>query len=131
MRIKAPRVKRRKRAGRLQSAKKFLAIYQGKNVLKGYCKHFGVDWRCAALELKQLGVKIDSDYLRQREQTDKNATARSRRRREQLQTDYQPSALDAWIAEDYPWHDALWQEQEVQLQDDEASGRSDLNPVPF
>ncbi|EMB18838.1 hypothetical protein RE6C_00471 [Rhodopirellula europaea 6C] len=22
--------------------------YTGKNVLRGYCKHFGVDWRCAS-----------------------------------------------------------------------------------
>lgn len=25
--------------------------YTSKNILQGYCRHFGVDWRCAAAEL--------------------------------------------------------------------------------
>lgn len=47
-----PKVKRMKRAGRPAAAKAWLASYSGKNVLRGYCVHFAVDWRCAAVELK-------------------------------------------------------------------------------
>ena len=33
-----------KRPARLQSAASWLKQYSGKNVLRGYCKHFGGDW---------------------------------------------------------------------------------------
>ena len=75
MRIKPPRVKRMKRSARLQSAKNWLPKHEGKNVLKGYCKHYGVDWRCASIELRQLGVKLDEDYLKQRERSEQNENA--------------------------------------------------------
>jgi len=83
-RTKPPRVKRMKRAGRLQSARSWLATYQGSNLLRGYCKHFGVDWRCAAIELQALGVQIDKTYLQQREVTERNqreSRARDRERK--------------------------------------------------
>ncbi|MFO7902549.1 MAG: hypothetical protein R6U98_07810 [Pirellulaceae bacterium] len=75
-----PRRKRMKRSARLQSATSWLKGYGGRNVLRGYCKHYGVDWRCAAVELKQLGVRLDPEYLRQREITEQEL-ARSRQRR--------------------------------------------------
>jgi len=43
-----------------------MASYSGKNILRGYCVHFGVDWRCAATaaaELKTLGVSLDSAHF--------------------------------------------------------------------
>lgn len=52
-----------KRAGRLQSTKKWLASFEGKNVVRGYAKWFGVDLLCAAKELQLLGVEIDAFYL--------------------------------------------------------------------
>lgn len=52
-----------KRAGRLQSAKKWLDSFEGKNVVRGYAKWFGVDLLCAAKELQLLGVKVDPAYL--------------------------------------------------------------------
>jgi len=80
------RCKRMKRPARLQSAVSWLKQYNGKNVLRGYCKHYGVDWRCAAIELKQLGVHLDPDYLTRREITNqqpaisqKNVTRHARR----------------------------------------------------
>ena len=59
-----------------------MAKYQGSNVLRGYCKHFGVDWRCAAIELQSLGVRIDKTYLQQREVTERNQSERHARDRE-------------------------------------------------
>ena len=58
-----PRRKRMKRAGRLQSAKKWLASFEGNNVVRGYAKWFGVDLLCAAKELQLLGVEVDATYL--------------------------------------------------------------------
>jgi hypothetical protein len=46
-----PRHKRLTRQGRLQSAKTWLRSYPGKNIARGYRKHFGVDSLCAIREL--------------------------------------------------------------------------------
>lgn len=101
-----PRRKRMKRSTRVQSAVSWLKQYSGKNILRGYCKHYGVDWRCAAIELKQLGIHLDPDYLKQLDVTEQQL-ANSRRREAQIgeeQTErlYEyDSHLDAYLAEDY------------------------------
>jgi hypothetical protein len=103
-----PRRKRMKRSARLQSARSWLKQYGGKNVLRGYCKHYGVDWRCAATELKQLGVHLDPEYLKKREVNERQP-ANSRKQRRAAQKggessdrwyDYD-SPLEAYLAEDY------------------------------
>jgi len=53
-----PRHKRMTRDTRLQSAKQWLQTYTGKNVVRGYCKWYGVDSLAAVIELRQLGVPI-------------------------------------------------------------------------
>ena len=57
-----PRHKRLTRQGRLQAAKTWLRSYPGKNIARGYRKHFGVDSLCAIRELRLLGVAIDPTY---------------------------------------------------------------------
>lgn len=57
-----PRHKRMNRPARLQLAQAWLQKYSGKNVVRGYRKHFAVDWKCAAIELDMLGVELDRDY---------------------------------------------------------------------
>ncbi len=97
-----------KRSARVQSAVSWLKRYNGKNVLRGFCKHYGVDWRCAAVELKQLGIHLDPDYLRQREDTQQQL-ANSRKQRREAQMVEEPSEqwydydspLDAYLAGDY------------------------------
>jgi hypothetical protein len=67
-----------------------------------------VDWRCAAVELKQLGVRLDPEYLTQREVTEHELTKSRKRRRATQNTevpsdrwyDYR-SPLEAYLAEDY------------------------------
>jgi hypothetical protein len=59
-----PRHKRLTRQGRLQAAKTWLRSYPGKNIARGYRKHFGVDSLCAIRELRLLGVAIDPAYER-------------------------------------------------------------------
>ena len=97
-----------KRSARMQAAVSWLKRYSGKHVLKGYCRHYGVDWRCAAFELKQLGIHLDPDYLKQRVVTEQQlAESREQCREAQIRDepserwyDYD-SPLEAYLAEDY------------------------------
>ncbi len=57
-----PRRFRYKRPQRLQAAKSWLTTYTGKNIVHGYRKHFGVDWKTAFVELEMLGVEISPEY---------------------------------------------------------------------
>ena len=83
-----PRTERMKRSPRLRSAALWLKEFEGKNVLRSYCKRYGVDWRCAAIELRRLGVELDSDYLSQREQSERQHISKRRQRREARQRRY-------------------------------------------
>lgn len=96
------------RSARLQSAVSWLKAFEGKNVLRSYCKHYGVDWRCAAIELRQLGIEFDPAYLSQREQSERQlANERTRRRKARASETSLPdsfeyeSLLAAYLAEDY------------------------------
>ncbi|HLG16971.1 MAG TPA: hypothetical protein VJH03_21075 [Blastocatellia bacterium] len=66
------------RSARLQSARAWLTSYHGKNVAKGYRKHFGVDWACAFKELDMLGVKLASDCVARTLRSVERAAARRR-----------------------------------------------------
>ncbi len=48
-----------KRSQRLQAGRHWLTTYNGKNIVRSYQNHFGVDRICALLELKTLGRPID------------------------------------------------------------------------
>ena len=58
-----PRRKLMSRESRLQSAKsvRWIETYKGKNVIRGYCKWYGVDPLCAVIELRALGVQISAE----------------------------------------------------------------------
>ncbi|HBV97645.1 MAG: hypothetical protein JL50_03620 [Peptococcaceae bacterium BICA1-7] len=60
-----PRHKRMKRPARLQAAKHWLPLYTGKNIVRGYAKHFAVDLLCAVKELELLGYQISAQYIEQ------------------------------------------------------------------
>lgn len=59
-----PRRKRMKKKGRLQSAKDWIKEYEGKNLVKGYSKWYGIAKLDAVNELKTLGVHIDEEYIK-------------------------------------------------------------------
>ena len=97
-----------KRSARLQSAVSWLKKLDGNNVLRGYCNHYGVDWRCAATELRQLGVQLDRDYLNQRQQSERQLANERRRRREARASEESMPApfeyetlFDAYLAKDF------------------------------
>lgn len=59
-----PRIKRMTQRERLSSARAWLPKFDGKDILCGYRKRYGVDWRCAVIELEMLGVKLDQERVR-------------------------------------------------------------------
>ena len=78
-----PRRKRFKREQRLASAKSWLPTYEGKNIFRGYRKHYDVDWPTALRELEMLGVEVDPAYREQVLRTvQEQAEARKRKRLE-------------------------------------------------
>ena len=78
-----PRVKRMQRPARLESAKKWIATYTGKHLLRSYCKHYAVDWRCAVIELKLLGIRIDPAYVAKRERAEAELTKQRQAKKEE------------------------------------------------
>jgi hypothetical protein len=75
----APRHKRMDRKGRLDSAKHWIAKYKGKNIIKGYKNHYGVDWICAVKELQILGVGLDPEYVEKLKLSVKNRIVEKQR----------------------------------------------------
>ncbi|HWT73214.1 MAG TPA: hypothetical protein VN258_00610 [Mobilitalea sp.] len=54
-----------KKEARLQSAKSWISNYNGKNLVRGYRKRYGVTLLCAAEELKILGIEVSDQYISQ------------------------------------------------------------------
>jgi len=57
-----PRRKRYTKEQRLESSKEWIGNYDGKNIVKGYAKWYGVDLLCAIKELRMNAVNVDEDY---------------------------------------------------------------------
>jgi len=71
-----PRFHRMKRAARLSNAQAWLPKYDGKNVVRGYRKRYGVDLLCAIAELQMLNVHLDPIYIERVHTTVKNQIVR-------------------------------------------------------
>lgn len=113
-----PRVKRMKRPARLESAIKWIPTYTGKHLLRGYCNHYGVGWRCAAIELKLLGIAVDPAYIAQRERTEAEFAKQRQTRKEERKSlqnlHWHPftDAYSAYLAGDFAaLHDLQMREE--------------------
>lgn len=111
-----PKHKRLKRNSRLEAAKAWITEYSGKNLVKGYSKHFAVDKLCAVKELALLGYKIDEEYMEQLkhsiEEQKKLKEKRKKLREEKLMNN---------ICEDY--EDMFWEfEEETQELSESENG---------
>lgn len=56
------------RSARLSSAKHWLQTQQGRpasRIAKSYRNRYGVDWECAILELAQLGIRLEQEWIEQ------------------------------------------------------------------
>jgi hypothetical protein len=60
-----PKRKRLSKQARLNSAVDWIKKYDGKNIIAGYAKWFGVDKICAINELKSIGVIFPEDLVDQ------------------------------------------------------------------
>ena len=79
-----PRRKRISREGRLSSAKatRWVTHYNGRNIVKGYARWYGVDLLCALIELRMLGVNIKPGREAQIRSTIEGRAASRKRRKE-------------------------------------------------
>jgi len=79
------RTLRMNRAGRLQSARHWLATQKSRTpvqIAKSYRKRYGVDWQCAIRELGVLGVRLDAAWMEQLQRILEGARRTHRQRRE-------------------------------------------------
>ena len=103
-----PRAKRMKRSARLRSAVSWLEQFKGNNVVRSFCKRYGVDWRSAVIELKHLGIQLDPEYLNRRVQSEGQVVNERRRRRKARASELSvrdpieyESIFDAYLAKDF------------------------------
>lgn len=71
------------RSRRLLKGKTWIVSYNGKNIVRGYAKHFRVDLLCAIKELRLLGVMITDQYEQAVQQTLATLAAQKKLREEQ------------------------------------------------
>lgn len=70
------------RAKRLKTARKWIASYRGKNLVRGYKKRFGVSGVCAVVELRMLGIDIPDTRLEQARRDEEDRAKANARRKE-------------------------------------------------
>ena len=80
---KYPRRLRMNRKSRLQAAKSWLQDYTGKNLIKGYRKHFGVSMVQAAIELRMLGCDVSEERIEQLRINEMDIVLQRKRRKQQ------------------------------------------------
>jgi hypothetical protein len=139
-----PRCKRMKRPARLQSAKNWLPKYEGKSVIRGYCRHFGVSLLCAALELRMLGYEISDErieqYKKEEEAKQRKALMAKQKRMEQELENY-PIESNEWFsyiagytaggfAYRVEWED-LWEGREYIKQEETEDKDEEDFDLPF
>lgn len=79
---KGPGTKGFGRKSRLTIAVIWIRNYNGKNIIKGYSKHFGVDKLCTIKELEMLGVQISEERKKQIINSHKQLIEQRRKRKE-------------------------------------------------
>lgn len=50
------------RTKRLKLGPQWISGYTGKNIVRGYARHFSVDLICAITEIRMLGYTVSEDY---------------------------------------------------------------------
>jgi len=77
----------------LAAAAAWLAGYEGKNPVRAYRRHFGVDLLCALKELEMIGVKFSPQYVLQ---LPKSVAGRIRAGRERKQEKTRREEIDMY-----------------------------------
>jgi hypothetical protein len=119
------------RARRLKSAKKWIASYRGKNLVRGYKKWFGVTDVCAVPELRMLGVDIPDARLEQARRDEQSRAIGNARRKQKhaRRADFRESDETFAFIVDYTEGGApygiTWEEREA------LDARTETQPDPF
>ena len=71
-----------KRKDRLRQASRWILEYTGKNIIKGYRKHFKVHPLCAAYDLRMLGIEISESRIQQLKKDVENRRKQNEHRRQ-------------------------------------------------
>jgi len=83
-----------KKATRLSSASHWLDEYEGKNIVRGYMRRYGVDELAALVELRTLGVEIPESRFDLAQKKIEDRAAQRRLAREQKEKDESPEIDD-------------------------------------
>jgi hypothetical protein len=73
------------RPRRLLKAKDWIGTYTGKNIVRGYARHFRVDLLAAIKELRMLGVTVTTEYETAVKHTMADRTEQNRKKKEAKQ----------------------------------------------
>ena len=130
----APRRKRYNRKQRLSVAKKWIPTYEGKNLVKGYSKWFGVDKFCTITELEILGHEIDPKY---KEQILKQHKAKSEA--DQKKKSEEREELESWQDSNFYFiagytsggapYGITWEEYERDIKEDTEERQDEENNI--
>jgi hypothetical protein len=80
-----PKWKALKQPQRLSIAKDWIDKYKGKNLVRGYAKHFATDLLCAIKELRMLGVTVTAGYEEDVKRAITDRAEQNRKKKEALQ----------------------------------------------
>ncbi len=82
-------VRRKKMKGsiRIEAARLWIPTYVGKNIVRGYARHYGVDLLCAIKELETIGHEITPEYKEQVKKTMENKVKQNQARKLQKAED--------------------------------------------
>jgi len=77
-----PRRWRMSRNSRLDSARHWIPTYQGKDIVRGYSKHYKTSMLCAAIELKMLGLDVSEERIAKLKRDEEQRATANRVRKE-------------------------------------------------
>jgi hypothetical protein len=127
-----PRHRRMNRQRRLQAAAHWIPKYEGKKLINGYSKHFGVNKVCAVIELEMLGYSYSEAYKQELKDAEIQKQRDAERRIEQKEKAHYDEYCDetfAFIADYTPGgvpFGITWEEWE--RMDTETDAKRDNKP---
>jgi len=119
-----------KRAARLSNAQAWLPKYDGKNVVRGYRKRYGVDLLCAIAELQMLNVHLDPIYIERVHTTVKNQIVRKATKKKATSPDamLEADTVFVYIAPLHGRRRAIWTHLGTERADHDSLDAAD---IPF
>jgi len=124
-----PRRKRFNRQQRLQSAEKWIPTYNGKNLVRGYKKWYGVDFIYAIKELEMLNYEIDPKYKKQilqQEKAKRKAAEKQNKKEDDINYDQNANFyyIAGYTSAGFPYG-VTWEEYERDIKGKEDSDYED------